>query len=108
MGAEIIDVSNDSEIVDAISLMASEAFGAMRLMNALAGKDDGKWRLAHNYSLKELIDEAEKREIDFAEIKCAVTKTPLWKSAYYQHASGEIDEREVRKRIREMQNVGSW
>jgi len=61
-------VPTDGDIKKAIELRTSECFGAMNIVNALAGIETDAWYLVRHYTLAELKAEAEKRGIVFKEV----------------------------------------
>lgn len=82
-------ISNDS-VKKAIEILASECFGALNLANTLGGLQTEEWQILHNNSWKDIVDDGKSRGLDFDSMKCAVTKTPLMRSARIQFALGQI------------------
>lgn len=53
----------DQEILKALDIRTSQAFGAMRAAHAFAGRQTVEWALIDNFTLVDLLSEAEKRGI---------------------------------------------
>lgn len=97
----MITVPPDPEAVkEAIRLRCANCFSAMRIANALGGSRTPAWELAHNYSLKRLLDHAQETKIDLSGLLSAVDNIPIEQSIYYRYAMGTISDEEFDEEVR--------
>lgn len=101
-------ISNNG-LKKAIELLASECFGALSIANSLGGCQTEEWQILHNNPWKDIVDEGKNRGFDFESMKCAVTKTPLMRSARIQFILGQITEAESKNIFRKyVKTNGVW
>lgn len=105
----VIQQASGEDVQKAVQIIASECFGAMRIANAMGGVQTVPWQIVHNNSWADIVAEAKARGLKFEEMKCAVTDTPLTRSATYQYAAGLISDAD-RKRIfwASVKKTGTW
>lgn len=84
----------DKDLTEAISLKCANCYGALSFANALGGYQDTPWQLCHKYPLKDLLEEAEQRNIDLSGVNAAVEVMPVMDTMYYKRAKGLITEKE--------------
>lgn len=100
----------DKDLEEAVCLLASECYGAMRFCNSLGGDQSAAWQILHNNTEAEVMADVKTRNISLTELKCAVSGTPVLWSAYIRHALGEITEDERRRIFRKYvkNGEGNW
>lgn len=76
------------DVVHAIELRCSPVLGALNMANALGGAQTDVWRLVREFSLVQLIDEADERGIDFTTLKAALCDVPVIDTPPFRHAVG--------------------
>ena len=85
----------DADVKKALSLRCAICFGALQLCRALGRADEpNEWWLANNYTIKQLIEEADRRGLDLSDVETDVEHQPLRLNMRYRLARGEITERE--------------
>jgi hypothetical protein len=88
----------DGDVIKAICLRSSACFGTLLMLRSIGGDfNDPEWYLAKKYTLKELIDEADRRNLDLATSVTAVEQTPLSIAMKYRHARGEVTDSELER-----------
>lgn len=90
----------DKDLTKAISLKCANCYGALSFANALGGYQNIPWKLCHKYPLKDLIDEAERRNIDLSKVNADVEVMPVIDTMYYKRAKGLITEDEFQQLFR--------
>lgn len=90
----------NKDLTKAISLKCANCYGAMSFANALGGYQDIPWQLCHKYPLKDLIEEAENRNIDLSNVNAAVEVMPVKETMFYKRAKGLITEQEFKELFR--------
>lgn len=78
------------EITKAVTILGAECFGALSLCNSLGGIQSAEWEILRNNKWADIVSEAKNAGINFENLKCAVTETPLLWSATIRYALGEI------------------
>ena len=101
-----IQIPNDLDLKEAISLKCAMCYGALSFANAIGGFLTKPWELCHTYSLKDLLLEAEERKIDLSDTKSAIDGKPIRDTLYYKKAKGLISDEEYKNRIKEWKNGG--
>ncbi len=89
-------VISHKELKQAICLKCANCYGAMSFANALGGSKTDAWYLCHEYTLKQLLEEAKSLNLDLGGLKCAVEDTPIEETLYYKRAAGLITEQEFK------------
>lgn len=87
----------------AICLKCANCYGAMAFANALGGTQTDAWYLCHNYTLEQILEEAEKVNVNLDELVCAVEPQPVKESLYYKRAKKLITEAEFKKEFSKWQ-----
>ena len=95
----------DAELRHAIEVRCAACFGAMNIANAIAGRETLIWRLIRNYTLLQLLEEADTRGLDMQHWRTAVEQEPLQASRYYQHARHKMLDNPREPRSRNMQII---
>lgn len=76
------------DVVEAISLLCSPVFPVMNIANALGGAQTDTWRLAREYTLAQLIDDAMERGADLSHIKAACCDLSVFDTPPFRGAVG--------------------
>jgi hypothetical protein len=76
----------------------------MSFANAIGGSRTDAWYLCHNYTLKELVDEADSYSVDLSDVKSSIDNIPVKESLYYKRAMGLITEQEFKAAFKKWQN----
>ena len=90
----------------AISLKCANCYAAMSFANLLGGTMSEAWYLCHNYTLKQLLDEANAQGVDLSDVKSSIDDIPVKDSLYYKRATGEMTEQEFKAAFKKWQNGG--
>jgi hypothetical protein len=77
---------SDAQLIKAIELRCSECFPAMNIANALGGYPSIEWKIVREFSLVDMVREANKRGIDLAGRKAAVGDQLVTERPIYQEA----------------------
>jgi hypothetical protein len=97
---------SDEAIVAAIAIKANACYGALAICRGLssAGFDDDEWWLARNYSLRDLVQEADGRGLDLSNAVTSVERTPITSAMKYRHAKGEVSDADLAAWWRKIKN----
>ncbi len=81
---------NREDLKKAVEILGAECYRAMSLANALGGMRAPEWDILHNNKWADIVVAAQEAGLDFNNMKCAVTESPLMDSLTIQYALGQI------------------
>jgi len=65
-------IPTNEQLIKAISIRICRPFPALAICNALGGLETPEWKIIHEFSPEEMIQEAQERGIDVANIRCSL------------------------------------
>lgn len=91
-------------VKEAISLKCANCWGALQFANTLGGSSTPAWKLAHAYTLRELLNHAAEQKIGLEGLESAVDGAPVQQTLYFLRATGAMTEVEFQAAFRKWQN----
>ncbi len=89
-----LESSPDKYLKEAISLKSANCYGALAFANALGGSPTLAWILCHAYTLKQMLAEVTRRNLDLTGVLSSVDNTPVQETMYFRRAAGTMTEDE--------------
>jgi hypothetical protein len=94
---------SDASLITAIATKCATCYGALAICRGLSGAEEtDEWWLMRNHTIKQMLEEADKRGLDLLNTLTEIDKQPLYASMKYKHARGLINDAELRRYRRDL------